>query len=111
MVSKEVQDRLATNETVFREINEGIGRGQWPGEEDTRARFRCECAQLGCNELVELTVREYESIREHGRRFIVVPGHERPKVEVVVEIRPEYLVVEKLGQAGETAEATDPRGP
>jgi hypothetical protein len=94
---------------VFREINEGIERGQWPGEEDTGVRFRCECAQLGCTDLLEASVHEYERVRAHGRRFLVVPGHERLEVEIVVETRPSYLVVEKRGQAGVTAAETDPR--
>lgn len=109
-MNRDVQDRLATNESVFREINEGIERGQWPGEEDARIRFRCECARLGCNELLEATVREYEQVRAHGRRFMVIPGHERLSVEVVVETHPGYLVVEKRGQAGAAAEEADPRG-
>ena len=50
--------------------------GQWPGDEDTPVGFRCECARLGCNQLIELTVREYEEVRSHPRRFVVVPGHE-----------------------------------
>ena len=108
-VNEDVEERLASNESVFREINEGIERGQWPGEESAQVRFRCECAQLGCNELLEASVNEYETVRAHGRRFLVVPGHERLGVEVVVETRPGHLVVEKLGQAGETAAETDPR--
>jgi hypothetical protein len=94
---------------VFREINESIERGQWPGEEDAPASFRCECARLGCSELVELSVRAYERVRAHPRRFIVLPGHEHEDAETVIEIRPGYLVVEKLEQAGEKAEDTDPR--
>ena len=66
----EVHDRLGANEALFREINEGIERGQWPGEEDSPVSFRCECARLGCNELVELTVRKYE------RALPELPGHE-----------------------------------
>jgi hypothetical protein len=108
-VNEKVEDRLASNESVFREINEAIERGQWPGEEDASVRFRCECAQLGCNELLEASVHEYERVRAHGRRFLVVPGHERDDVEVVVETRPGHLVVEKRGQAGATAAETDPR--
>jgi hypothetical protein len=42
---------------------------------------------LGCNQLVELSVREYEEIRAHPRRFVLVPGHESPDVETVVETR------------------------
>lgn len=108
-MADELQERLAANESVFREINEGIERGQWPGEEDSPIGFRCECARLGCNELLELSVREYEAVRANSRRFMVVPGHERLEVEIVAERHPEYLVVEKLDQAGETAEGKDPR--
>jgi hypothetical protein len=103
------QERLGANEAVFRQVNEGIERGQWPGEEDAPVGFRCECAQLGCNEIVELSVHEYESVRTNPRHFIVLPGHERPDEEVVIETRPGYLVVEKLDQAGAMAEETDPR--
>ena len=105
----DTQERLGSNEAVFRQINEGIERGQWPGEEESPVGFRCECARLGCNELIELSVTDYEAVRAHARRFIVVPGHEQPKVEIVVETRPGYLVVEKLDQAGMAAEETDPR--
>lgn len=106
----ELQERLGANEAVFRKINEGIERGQWPGEEDAPVGFRCECAQLGCTELIELTVREYEQVREDARRFIVLPGHELLEAEVVIENWPGYLVVQKIDQAGATAIETDPRG-
>jgi hypothetical protein len=108
-MQNDVQERLGANEAVFREINEGIERGQWPGEEESPVSFRCECARLGCNELVELSIREYEGIRSNPRRFMVLPGHERLDVEIVVERRPGYFVVEKLDQAGERAVETDPR--
>jgi hypothetical protein len=105
----DLQERLGANEAVFRRINEGIERGQWPGEEESPVTFRCECARLGCNELIELSIREYEEVRSNPRRFIVVPGHERLEVEIVVERRSGYFVVEKLDQAGERAVETDPR--
>lgn len=105
----EVEERLGANEALFREINEGIERGQWPGEEDSPVSFRCECARLGCSELVELTVRSYERVRSNPRRFIVLPGHERLDVEMVLERNPGYLVVEKLDEAAEQATKTDPR--
>lgn len=103
------QERIARNEGIFREINEGIRRGRWPGEEDSVSGFRCECASLGCNQMVPLSFREYERVRQHPRRFIVAPGHERLDVEAVVETQGAYLVVQKLGMAGEAAEEADPR--
>lgn len=103
------EGRTAANESIFREINEGIQRGQWPGDEREPVQFRCECARLGCNEMIELTIGDYERIRAHPRRFLVALGHGRFDVEAVLEVRPGYIVVEKRGQAGVLAEENDPR--
>ncbi len=103
------QRRVAATESTIRDVNEGIERGQWPGEEDAPVGFRCECARLGCNRLVELSVHEYEEIRSHPRRFVVLRGHELPDVETVVAVRSGYVIVEKQDQAGEVAEERDPR--
>jgi hypothetical protein len=104
-----LQGRVAGNEELFREVNEAIERGRWPGEEDSPAAFRCECARLDCNKLVSLTPREYERVRATPRRFVVVPGHEVKDLEKVVETGGDYVVVEKLDEAGHLAEASDPR--
>ncbi len=108
-MADETKQRIARNEDIFREINEGIRRGRWPGEEDSVTGFRCECASLGCTQMLPLTFREYERVRQHPRRFIVAPGHERLEVEAVVEKQTSYLIVQKTGHAGEMAEALDPR--
>jgi hypothetical protein len=105
----ERENRIGRNEALLREVNEAIERGQWPADPDDPVRFRCECAVLDCNHTVELTIREYERLREHPRRFVVVPGHEVPDAETVVETYPAYLVVEKHDEAGAVAEALDPR--
>ncbi len=106
----ELQRRLASNETVFREVNEGIQRGQWPGEQSEPVGFRCECARLGCNLLVELRLAEYEAVRSHPRRFMMIDGHQVPELERVVERHEAYVVVEKLDEAGRFAAREDPRG-
>jgi hypothetical protein len=85
----------------------GVAAG--PGEERSVSSFRCECATLGCTVTLPQCVREYDRVRQHPRRFIVFPGHERLDVEVVVETRPTYLVVQKIGEAGKTAAEEDPR--
>jgi hypothetical protein len=103
------QQRAGAGESTIRDVNEGIERGQWPGDEDSPVGFRCECARVGCNLLVELTVRQYEQIRSHPRRFVVVPGHELPDVETVVATRPGYVIVEKRDQAGAVAKPRDDR--
>lgn len=103
------EQRLGANEAAFREVNEAIERGQWPGDEAKRASFRCECSRLGCTRIIELTVEEYEAVRAHSRRFVVAIGHQQPEVERVVVEKPRYLVVEKRERAGEVADRTDPR--
>jgi hypothetical protein len=55
--------------------------------------------------VVALTLDEYAAVRARPRVFAVVPGHERLDVERVVEEGRGYFVVEKLGEAGEAAEA------
>jgi hypothetical protein len=104
-----VERLIEANEARFRQVNEAISRGQWPGEGDEAVGFRCECGNLGCNGIVELTFPDYQRVRDHPRRFIVLPGHQREEVERVVETRSGYLVIEKTDDAGEPPEATDPR--
>ncbi|HET9105228.1 MAG TPA: hypothetical protein VFN55_17895 [Solirubrobacteraceae bacterium] len=101
--------RLAANEVVFREVNESILRGQWPGDESKTVQFRCECSRLGCNLLLSLTVAEYEAVREHSRRFVLIDGHEIPEIEKVVERRGGHVIVEKTHEAAKVARRTDPR--
>jgi hypothetical protein len=101
--------RLAGNEAFFRKVNEAIKRGQWPGEETAPIAFRCECARMGCNQLIVLTLADYERVRADAERFMVLPGHELPELERVVETWPGYVVVLKLEAAAELARASDPR--
>ena len=108
-MSEVLRDEIvAGNEAMHRRVNEAIERGRWPGETEPTS-FRCECARRGCSRLLELSREQYEAVRSNSRRFIVVPGHEEEAVETVVETHPDYIVVEKRGQAGRLADVTDPR--
>jgi hypothetical protein len=108
-ISSTAERRLAGNEVVFRDVNEGIVRGQWPGEPGAPVGFRCECARLGCNTLLGLTLAEYEHVRAGARRFVMLAGHEMPELERVIERLGQYVVVEKTGEAGDEASQHDPR--
>jgi hypothetical protein len=101
--------RVARNEVLFRETNEAIERGQWPGEPDKLVRFRCECSRLKCGEALSATLAEYEQVRAFSRRFLVADGHQVPEIETVVDANDRFLVVEKKDTAGEIAAASDPR--
>ena len=101
--------RLARNEALFRETNEAIERGQWPGDPRKQVRFRWECSRLECDQAVELAVAEYERVRSFPRRFVLAVGHEMPEIETVVDRGEGHVVVEKQDTAGDTASASDPR--
>jgi hypothetical protein len=104
------KQRLASNELVFRDVNEAIESGRIPAEVHETVAFRCECGELGCNDLIELTVGEYERVRAHPRRFLVTIGHQQREIETIAETHPGYAVIEKRDEAGKVAEETDPRG-
>jgi hypothetical protein len=99
------EERLAINEATFRKVNEAIEAGN----EHDRIGFACECGRLGCNQLIELSRAEYEAVREHPRRFFMLASHELLDIERVVERHDDYVVVEKVGDAGAVAELTEPR--
>lgn len=108
-MSEEAQRRVARNQARFRETNEAIERGQWPGEPAKVLRFRCECSQMDCGDAVEMPIVLYEHVHAHPRRFLVAEGHIDPSVQDVAAHGKGYLVVEKRGTAGQVAEASDPR--
>jgi hypothetical protein len=106
------QIRAAINENTFREINEQlVAAVALDADDDELHDVVCECARVDCTELVTVTVAEYDEVRESGERFIVAPAaeHVAPEHERIVERRDRYWIVEKLGPAGDVAEALDPR--
>jgi hypothetical protein len=105
----EREDRLARNEAAYRQVNEAIGAGRSEAAGDPPRPYLCECGLLECNDLVELTVAEYEAVRARPRRFFMVDGHEIPDVEHVVERFERYTVAEKENHEAHIAEESDPR--
>jgi hypothetical protein len=100
--------KLARNQALFREINERVGElsDRWGGEPND---FVCECSRLECHETTALTHAEYEAVRHVGTHFLVIPGHEIPTLEDVVESNDRYVVVEKTGRGGLVVADADPR--
>ena len=91
--------RLGENEALYRDVNEHIAEvaAHLFDEADGPITFRflCECCSVTCVEQVALSLDDYRRVRSEGSWFVVVPGHELPAIERVVERREEYLVVEK----------------
>lgn len=86
------EERLAQNEVRFREINESA---QPQRESQGTGRFVCECADRSCMAWLEIPLEAYATVREHSRWFLVMPTHEIPDVESIVEREAGYFVVEK----------------
>ena len=100
---------VARQEAVKRQVNEAIEGGLWPDERGETVRMRCECGHPDCIAFVQIKVSDYEDVREHPRRFVLAEGHQAPEVETEIARTENYLVVEKLGLAGQIAERSDPR--
>ncbi|HZQ90098.1 MAG TPA: hypothetical protein VFA42_08810, partial [Gaiellaceae bacterium] len=89
-----VNDRIS-------ELEEGFRSSELVG-------FVCECSRLGCARQVRAWLHEYASVRAHPRRFLVAHGHIDPDYERIVTRTDRYLVIEKLGLAGEIADDEAP---
>src|SRR5690242_14343255 len=90
-------DRAEKNEQAVKDYNERRAAAEEAGHVplDEPVPFACECDDPACAKGIELSISEYEQAVAPVDRFIVVPGHEDPDVEVVVERRAGYNVVSK----------------
>jgi hypothetical protein len=105
------EERVARNETLFREVNERI-KDVNEGADDTvsTTEFLCECGDPDCIEPVRLTQVEYEQVRRNPKHFAILPDHADPEVEVVVARNERFAVVEKTDpDAARIAVREDPR--
>jgi hypothetical protein len=100
------EERAGRNQALFREVNEQIARVYQAQNAPTDfLQFVCECLVPDCHEHISLTLAEYERIRSHPRHFFVKPDHLKHEIERVIgEGGQRYLIVEKIGEAGEVAE-------
>ncbi len=103
------EQRMAQNETLFREVNEQIDAVAHRFGPDVPYEFLCECANADCTFRLALPVGVYESVRADSKQFVVLPLHYTPEVEELVLEEDTYWVVRKTGEAGEYVEHLDPR--
>jgi hypothetical protein len=108
-----VEERIALNNATFRNANERIGAAAGIYDVDMPVPFICECADRDCSEIVRLDLDDYEEIRADSRHFLNAPGHHvaAQGAAVVVAERDGYVIVEKVGRAGDIVESLDERKP
>jgi hypothetical protein len=102
--------RVAQNEDRARSFNERLERDDRGRGADGVAEFVCECGNADCSQTIEMPIAEFEGVRSNPKRFVVALGHKADDVEVVIEKKPSYTVVEKVGRPGEIAEDLDGHG-
>ena len=102
------QVKRAENEATFREANEAIRAAERALDPPLqRVPYVCECDDVRCRELIPLTAREYEHVRDDGATFATARGHASDGH--ILEEHEHYLLVRKSDAGGEVARARDPR--
>lgn len=106
------RDQEATNETIFREMNE------WTVESNDASlgidrlmdAYLCECSDRRCTDAISMTRPEYEAVRSVAVRFAIAVDHENPEIDRVVSENERFATVDKFYGAGmRIARASDPR--
>jgi hypothetical protein len=95
------KERIAYNESFFRDLNER--KAEWLKDGLQAAGFRCECWQMDCVARIQLSSREWEEVRSRATRFAVAPEHTAAEHEQVIRRYPHFWIIEKRGEAGEVA--------
>ena len=105
--------KLAENEVVFRQANERVQedlhdlqkQAEQEGYEDlygdrggkeTPLHFYCECSNEKCHERIVMAPSEYKKHHTSKTMFVVLPGHEVPEVERVINKFQNFFVVDKF---------------
>ena len=108
-MTPEREDRIAKTEALFRDVNERIAESAERFSADA-AEFVCECADVSCTSRVEATLDEYDEVRSKPTHFLLVPGHEDPRIERIVKHGPRHAIVEKFERiVVQTVRRLDPR--
>lgn len=104
-------ERIALNESRFREINdrlrEDLAQLRHAPE---HLEFVCECGRLDCRDQIALSETEYQRVRSDAMLFAIVPGHEFPDAEDVIEETERFSVVLKRPNVEHIVKGTGSRG-
>jgi hypothetical protein len=104
------EERMALNEAASREINEEIEQAHQGDPPGRRMRIACECALKACDEVIEITMAEYQDVRSDPRQFAIVPEHFIGDIERIVFENERFAIVAKrAGTPADVVTETDPR--
>ena len=102
-MKKTTERRLKENEIIFREANQNIQKfiEETTGKLTSVFRFYCECSNQSCREKITMTPAQYKAAQKTNRQFVVLPGHENPKIEKVTKSTACFYKIEKFGEMPE----------
>ena len=84
-------ERVIQTERFFRAINDEIAQQQ----NGHRVEYLCECGNPVCSESIVLDGTMLTRLHAEPNLFVLLPGHEIPDVETVVDHSNGYLIVRK----------------
>jgi hypothetical protein len=88
-----VDDRqIQKNQILFREVNERIAEIT-ASQSEAASEFLCECGEENCTSVIDLSLRDYQALRNREEFFIVAPGHCVEGVDRLVESRDDFDVL------------------
>jgi hypothetical protein len=103
------EQRHAKTEALFRDVNERIAETA-ERFDATGTEFVCECSDPNCTHRIEVSLAEYETVRQDPTTFLLAPGHEHRDIERVIARRRRFQIVEKVQAAvRKTVVRLDPR--
>lgn len=122
MNKKFSERRLVENQLVFRQANEQVpkdldsikaaaeseGRNSLVHKIDVPLHFYCECSDENCRKRIVMKSSQYKDLHQNNSQFVLVPGHDIPEIERIVQKSDDYIVVEKYRNPPETAEKLKP---
>jgi hypothetical protein len=100
--------RTAQREVISKDVNDKLVEGLGI-EADGTVSVLCECGRGRCNEWLSVSAEDYAATQDDDTLFVVAVGHELPEFERIAERKAAYLVVDKVGRAGEEADRLDDR--
>jgi hypothetical protein len=103
------EEKLATNQAVFREVNERIRELASRLGSTYALELICECSDDTCTATISVAVEDYEFVRRSPARFLICPSHDVAQIEQIVGGGRGYEIVEKLGDAASLVADLDPR--
>lgn len=88
--SRQNEERFAAANAQLREkaLSLEINRGRFP--------FLCECSDVGCTQVIQVSLDAYEAARAQPGAFLLLAGHDDSRVERVIARTDGYVLVEKF---------------